>query len=170
LIVASADIAARLSRRPVFVNGFFWASAAAVGNRRLDDTAAIAAVAKRAYDEALVQSLDDIALIELVAKSSAEEGMILNALVSPLGGDGQRLIDGAGDGQLAVNPSGGANGVYLGQAAGLFAASQAFGQIRGGTQRPPMDTSKVAVVHAQSGPALQNNAVVVLSSAQRGAA
>ena len=80
LIVASAEIASGLSPRPVFVNGFYWATAAAVGNRRLDDTSAIAAVAKRAYDEARVHSLDDIALIELVAKSSAEEGMILDGL------------------------------------------------------------------------------------------
>lgn len=173
LVVASGEIATKISQRPVFVNGFFWATAAAVGNRRLEDSSAIAAVAKRAYREANIHSLDDIELIELVAKSSAEEGLILDGLVSPLGGEARDLFEGtsaSGGRRPEVNPSGGATGIYLGQAAGLFAASQATRQIRGTGGLPSMDKSKVAVVHSQSGPALQNNAVVVLSSSKRGIA
>ena len=170
LVLADAETAAQLCGNPIYVEGFAWASGAATGIRDLADSRLIGEVAARAYREAGINALSDVGVVELVAKCSAEELLILDGLVRPLGGNGRNLIREGSTlrgGSLPVNLSGGTNGIYPGQAAGLWAASQTVAHLNGTSNGESIAVGKFGVTHSQSGPALQNNAVAVFAAHQR---
>jgi acetyl-CoA acetyltransferase len=167
-IVLTTESAARASRHPyVLLRGFGWIAGRLIGDRGQIDDTGLAQAARRAYDMAGVNVLDDIDMIELVARSSFEEITMLEGLVRPLAGDARTLLrDGATarGGTLPVNPSGGASGHYLRQAAGLAAAGEVVRQLmqRAGTTQ--VKRAKRGVAHGQSGYAAQTNVVAVFEA------
>lgn len=167
IVLADPQYVAPKKRPYAFVRGFAWGTGTGNPAERPSAVDCLAATAERAYRDAGIGSLDAIDLIELVSRSSFEEVAVLSGLVKPLGGNANALInDGETerDGDLPVNPSGGSSGLYLTQSAGLAAAVEVSRQLSSKAGPVQIPGAKTGIAHGQSGPALQSNAVAILSA------
>jgi acetyl-CoA C-acetyltransferase len=160
VLLASSDIARRISPRPVLVTG----SGSAIDQhflaaREPDSLPACEAAAQMAYRAAGGLSAADFDIIEVSAGSTGGEQMVLEAL--GLAPKYKALALYQGESAASINPSGGALPADPIMATGLArlheAASQLGARASEGTGR--------ALVHGTGGFGMQNHCVVTLEVA-----
>jgi len=169
MLLASERKAKKLTDKPVWIRGFGSSlDSYMIGDRDLLD-GQLKNAAARAYKMAGIRNpLKDIDLAEVTEPYAFQELMWYEQLGFCKAGDGAKLIDKGFtdiDGELPVNPSGGAlaNNPYVSR--GLQRAVEAFLQIRGEAgERQVKKKVNTALAHGVHGFAGQCHAVTILSS------
>ena len=163
-ILASGSKAKKITKKPVWIKGVGWHQEMYyTGERDLTKISSATAAAKAAFKMAGVKPAD-IDLIELSDLFAHQGPMLLEAMGFAKPGKGPAMIrDGRTrvDGKLPVNPSGGAQSACALCAVGLVRAVECARQLRGESENR-VKGAKLALAHGQTGPAAQNNAVVIL--------
>lgn len=168
VVLAEAERARELARRPVWVAGVGWCTgAASLETRDWGGAFPVARAAAMAYGQAGVT--EPAAEIDL---AEVDDGLAHRALVHlealglvPEGEAGERLAVGRLDreGIPRVNPSGGALGEgHLGEAAGLARLSACVLQLRGEGGRMQVPRARAAVAQSWRGMPSDSAAVAVL--------
>ena len=163
-IIATAAKAKKLTKKPVWVKGVGWNQERYyAGERDFTKISSASAAAKAAFKSAGVKP-EDIDLIEMSDLFAHQGPMLLEAMGFAKPGKATKLIrEGATrvDGKLPVNPSGGALSACALCEVGLVRAVECARQLRGEAENQ-VKGAKLALAHGQTGPAAQNNAVVIL--------
>jgi acetyl-CoA C-acetyltransferase len=158
LILASEDMARRITDKPVWIRGIGWAiESYEMGDKDLAEIPSLAAAADRAYQMAGVKRpLDELDLAEIHEATSFHELMDYEALGFAKAGQAANLInEGATEmgGKLPVNPSGGSLCTNLFGASGLARAAEAALQLRGDAHGRQVAGAGLALAHGLSAPA-----------------
>lgn len=158
LILASEDMARRITDKPVWIRGIGWAiESYEMGDKDLAEIPSLAAAADRAYQMAGVKRpLDELDLAEIHEATSFHELMDYEALGFAKAGQAANLInEGATEmgGKLPVNPSGGSLSTNLFGASGLARAAEAALQLRGEAYGRQVAGAGLALAHGLSAPA-----------------
>jgi acetyl-CoA C-acetyltransferase len=170
LILASEDVARRITRKPVWVTGIAWAiDSYELGSKELSRLGSLAGAAEKAYAMAGVEKpLDDLDLAEVHDVTAFHELMACEALgLAPEGGAPSLIEEGAtrAGGRLPVNPSGGVLSANPYGASGLLRATEAALQLRGEAGQGQVSGARRAAAHgmsAPSGAAARTDCVVIL--------
>jgi acetyl-CoA C-acetyltransferase len=157
IILASEDVARRISNKPVWISGISWAiDGYDLGSKELSRLTSLAAAADRAYRMAGISDpLKELDLAEVHDITAFHELMACEALGLAAEGGGARLVeDGvtALSGALPVNPSGGVLSSNLYGASGLLRAAEAALQLRGEAGRRQVSGARRALAHGMSAP------------------
>ncbi len=158
-----------------WISGMGWATEPSfLGDRDLAEAPALQAAARQAYGEAGITSpAEAIDVAEIADTTPFQELLAYEALgLAPRPSWGDRVADGrfGPEGEMPVNPSGGAlslNPVYC---TGLIRIAEVANQVRGRAGRHQRAKVRTGLAHAASGFAMQYNTVVVLRSGEQGAA
>lgn len=159
LLVATEEIAHRVTPRPVWITGFGSSMDSQMISRRVPGRLPAAeAAAKTALRRAGLSSAKDVDVVELSAGSAAGELLAVEALGLADKGEGVSAYAGSGP---AINPSGGSLPADPVMATGLVRLAEASTQLvgRAGPGRPQADR---ALVYGSSGVGLQNHCVFTL--------
>jgi len=167
MILASEEAVKKYTDRPVWIKGMgLNQEAYHLWQRDLTRSKSCEAAAKKAYDLAGIKDpAKEIGVAEVSEMFAHQEIMFTEALGLCAEGEGAKMLESgksALDGELPVNPSGGALSACALNATGLIRAAEAGMQLRGEAGDHQVDGVKLAVAHGQCGPAAQNNAVVVM--------
>ncbi len=170
LILASENVARRITETPIWVTGIGWAiDSYDLGSKDLTRLGSLAAAAEKAYRMAGIgDPLDALDLAELHDITAFHELMAYEALGFAPEGEGGRLVEQgvtAVGGKLPVNPSGGVLCTNLYGASGLVRAAEAALQLRGeagGRQAPGARRVLAHGLSAPSGAAARTDCVVIL--------
>ncbi len=167
VILASAERAAKITDKPVWVKGLAYCSDAYhLGDRDLSDVRALEEAAKKAYAMAgVTDPAKDIDLVELYDAFTYMELMWLEGLGFCGRGEGGKLTesgDTAPGGRLPVNVSGGCLSGNPVLVAGLNRIIECALQIRGEAGERQVEGVKTAVAHGINGPCGQSHCVWVL--------
>jgi len=166
VVVASAEKAKKITDKPVWIEGVGFSHDSYLTERSLSKLSSLEEAAKRAYSMAgVTKPPDDIDLAEVHENFAHEELMAYEALGLCEEGKGAELLTSGRtgiDGDLPVNPSGGALSVNVPCAAGLARVIEAVMQIRCEAGSHQVKGIKRALAHGQTGPCAQENVVFVL--------
>jgi acetyl-CoA C-acetyltransferase len=168
-IVLTTEEKAKRSNRPVaWIKGVGWANDTYyMGDKDLWMLSSLAAAAKKAYKMAGIQNpLKEIDVAEVYDMTSFHELMEYEALGFCKQGEGGKFIDSGApfiEGELPVNPSGGALSSNPYTAVGLFRVAEAALQVSGRAGGRQVPDARVALAHGMSGLCGQSNHVVILS-------
>ena len=159
VLVASEEIARRVSRRPVWVTGMGTSmDSHSFAARGSDGLASCEAAAKMAYKKA-GWSTPKPSVAEVSASTAVTELMVLEGL--GLAEKGKGLAVAEGKGSVAVNLSGGALPADPIIATGLVRLSQAYRQLAT-PECYGLDAPTSAVVHGAGGVGMQTHCVFTL--------
>ena len=167
MILASEDKARKYTDKPIWIKGMgINQEAYHLWERDLAHSRSCQAAAKKAYELAgITDPAKEIHLAEVSELYAHQEIMFTEALgLCPEGEGAKMLASGRSKmkGELPVNPSGGALGACALAAVGLVRAAECVMQLREEAGDHQVEGVKLAVAQGHSGPAAQNNAVVVL--------
>lgn len=161
LVIATGDIAERLTASPVWITGI--GTAMDEHFFALRDPGALAAceaAAQMAYKRAGVTDPTTLSVVETSAGSAAGELMVLEALGLADAGKGTELYDGNGP---TVNPSGGSLPADPVMATGLVRLREVAAALTGKSSgMPPSASATSGLAHGTGGVGMQNHAVFVL--------
>lgn len=165
VLVTSAEVADRISAKPVWVTGIGSAiDQHFLAAREPDSLPAVTAAATSALRMAGVDSAKDFGLVEVSANSTVGELMVLEALGLA---DPYKAIDLYREGGAAtttINPSGGALPADVIMATGLVRLHEAAARLAGRVGYAETDATS-ALVHGTGGFGMQNHCVVTLEVA-----
>jgi len=166
LILASEERAREITDKPVWIEGVGSCQDAYLRDRDISSLDSLKSAASTAYKMAGVKEpSSELDVAEISEKFAHEELMIYEALGLCQEGQGKNLIERgttSRDGEMPVNPSGGALGADPVCATGLIRVVEASKQIRGeagGYQVPGVHR---ALAHGQFGICAQKNTVFIL--------
>ncbi len=167
VVLAAGDRAGRICRNPAWIKGAAsCADTYHLGYRDLTELTACRRAAGKAYEMAGVRDpRDELDVAEVSEVFSFQEMMLCEALGFCDEGGGAKLVrDGvtAFDGELPVNPSGGAVAANPTPATGLVRLAEAALQVSGEAGERQVPGVNTALAHASSGLCLQSNVVFVL--------
>ncbi len=159
VLLASADIARRVSRNPVWITGLGSSmDRHAFASRKPGVLEACEVAAKRAYLHAGWENPLQASLAEVSASSAASELMVLEALGLAKPGRGIDLLD---QDQRVINRSGGALPADPIMATGLVRLSEATRQLANPAEYGPTKPTS-AIVHAAGGVGMQTHCIFTL--------
>ena len=175
MIIASEDFVARKGIvNPAWVQGMGWATEAAfLGDRDLADMPALREAARQAFSEAGLSGPMQADVIELTGKTPYEELIIYDGLglsAPERWGDDVRSGRFETNGDLPVNPSGGAMPINPVFCSGTIRIAEAANQIRGVCGAHQIANARTAIAHASSGFAMMYQTVLVLGASREGVA
>ena len=166
LILASEERAKEITDKPVWIEGVGSCQDPYLRDRNIQNLDSLQMAARTAYKMAGVKKpFSELDVAEVSEKFAHEELMIYEALGLCQEGQGKNLIERGTtrrDGEMPVNPSGGALGADPICATGLIRVIEAAKQIRGeagGYQVPGVHR---ALAHGQFGICAQKNTVFIL--------
>ncbi|MCK4362020.1 MAG: thiolase family protein [Dehalococcoidia bacterium] len=166
LILASEERAKEITDKPVWIEGVGSCQDPYLRDRNIQNLDSLQMAARTAYKMAGVKEpFSELDVAEVSEKFAHEELMIYEALGLCQEGQGKNLIKRGTtrrDGEMPVNPSGGALGADPICATGLIRVIEAAKQIRGeagGYQVPGVHR---ALAHGQFGICAQKNTVFIL--------
>ena len=167
ILLASEERAKEITDNPVWIEGVGNChDTYYLGERTLFGCDSLKLAAENAYEMAGIDNPKrEIDLAEVHEKFSHEELIFYEALGLCKEGDGKKLIeDGITeiDGELPVNPSGGALSANPLCAAGIIRIAEAAMQIRGEAGEHQVKDVKTALAHGQNGISAQENVVFIL--------
>ncbi|MFW6113778.1 MAG: thiolase family protein [Actinomycetota bacterium] len=167
VILASGEMAGKISSRPVWVKGVGYCSDAFhLGDRDLAGVDALREAAAKAYHMAGIEEpASEIDLVELYDAFSYMELMWLEGLGFCGRGEGGELAESGKtemDGELPVNASGGCLSANPVLAAGLNRIIECVLQIRGDAGEHQVDGVSTALAHGINGPCGQSSCVWIL--------
>ncbi|MEM0438473.1 MAG: thiolase domain-containing protein [Sulfolobales archaeon] len=168
-VVASEEIARKLTDQPVWIDGVGWATEiSTISMRSMEEDVATKLAARMAYDQANVKDpRREFDFAEVDERYSYKAIQAIEALgLARIDTVASDLRDGSfsRSGSLPVNPSGGAlgEGVPL-EAHGLARLLSAYEQLRGRAGRAQLSDAEKAVVHGWRGLGTSSSIVLVLS-------
>jgi acetyl-CoA C-acetyltransferase len=166
VVLASEKKARELSDNPVWIEGVGSSQDSYIRDRNLYHLEGLEKAAKRAYQMADIKNqFAELDVAEVSERYAYEELMIYDALGFCEKGKGGTLIDSGAtfkDGQLPVNPSGGALSADPITATGLIRVVEAVMQIRGEAGACQLPDVCTALAHGQTGVCVQSNIVYIL--------
>ncbi len=166
LILAAEEKAREITDRPVWIEGVGTCQDAYLRDRSMQNLDSLQKAARTAYEMAGVKDpLAELDAAEVSEKFAHEELMIYEALGLCDEGQGKSLIERGAtrrDGEMPVNPSGGALGADPVCATGLIRVIEAAKQIRGEAGECQVPNVRRALAHGQFGMCCQKNTVYVL--------
>jgi acetyl-CoA C-acetyltransferase len=170
MILASEDVARRITSKPVWVTGIAWAiDSYELGSKELSRLGSLASAAEKAYGMAGIEKpIDDLDLAEVHDVTAFHELMAIEALgLAPEGAAAGLVEEGVtrAGGRLPVNPSGGVLSANPYGASSLLRAAEAALQLRGEAGQGQVAGAQRALAHgmsAPSGAAARTDCVVVL--------
>jgi len=170
LVIAEENMATRITDNPIWIDGIAWSvDTYHIGSKELAELAQVSIAAQRAYKMAGIDNpVKQLDLAEIHDATAFHELMEYEALGFCEKGNGAKLLkDGvtAINGELPVNPSGGALCADPYPATGLARVAEAALQLRGEADRrqvPDAETALVQGLSVASGAAAQTSCVVIL--------
>ncbi len=166
LILAAEERAKEITDKPVWIEGVGSCQDPYLRDRNIQNLDSLQKAARTAYEMSGVKEpFSELGVAEVSEKFAHEELMIYEALGLCQEGQGKNLIERGTtcrDGEMPVNPSGGALGADPICATGLIRVIEAAKQIRGeagGYQVPGVHR---ALAHGQFGICAQKNAIFIL--------
>jgi len=166
LILASEERAKEITDKPVWIEGVGSCQDSYLRDRNIQSLDSLQMAARTAYKMAGVKEpFSELDVAEVSEKFAHEELMIYEALGLCQEGEGKNLIEGGTtrrDGEMPVNPSGGALGADPVCATGLIRVIEAAKQIRGEADGYQVPDVHRALAHGQFGICAQKNTVFVL--------
>ena len=166
VILASAEKAHGITDNPVWIRGVGFCHDSYLTERPLHNLEALKLAADSAYAMAGINSpREEIDLAEIHENFSHEELMAYEALGFCDEGKGGELLESGAtraDGELPVNPSGGALSANAACAVGLARIAEAAMQIQGNAGERQVKGVKTALAHGQTGLCAQENIVFIL--------
>ncbi|MFB0561405.1 MAG: thiolase family protein [Candidatus Lokiarchaeia archaeon] len=166
VVIASEKKARELSDYPVWIEGVGNIQDSYIRDRNLHKLDSLEKAAKKAYQMAGIKKpFAELDLAEVTERYAHEELMIYEALGFCDEGKGGTLIDNCAtfmDGQLPVNPSGGALSADPITATGLIRIVEAAKQISGEAGGCQVPNVWKALAHSQTGICAQSNIVYIL--------
>jgi len=169
LVLASEDVAKKLTDNPVWIDGVGWSVDSTFWtNRDLYFPTYVQSAARMAYKMAGIKNPPkEIDVAEVYDAFSYMELMWMEGLGFCGRGEGGLMVDsGVMDmnGRLPVNPSGGVLSAHAVQAAGLARIAEAVMQLRGEAGGRQVEGAKVALAHGIEGACGQGHCVFVLGN------
>jgi acetyl-CoA C-acetyltransferase len=174
LVLASEDVARRITEKPVWVNGVGWTLDTAYWTTRdLYYPDYVEVAARQAYDMAGIREpMKEIHIAEPYDPFTYKELHHLEGLgLAPRGGSVKRLLNGDfdRDGAMPVCPSGGLLGVGNPiAAAGLMKVAELFWQLRGEAGKRQVPGTPTTGLAQAWGDLMQVGTVVVMGTHQSG--
>jgi acetyl-CoA C-acetyltransferase len=166
LVLASEEKARKITDNPVWIEGVGCCQDFYLRDRDLLKLGSLEKAARDAYEMAGVRDpLTELDLFEVSEKFAHEELMIYEALGLCRRGKGKILLEKGlteKDGEVPVNPSGGALGADPVCATGLVRIVEAAKQIRGEADGYQISGAHKALAHGQFGICAQKNWVFIL--------
>jgi acetyl-CoA C-acetyltransferase len=166
LILASEEKVREITDKPVWIEGVGSCQDPYLRDRNVQNLDSLKTAANTAYKMAGVKKpLSDLDVAEVSEKFAHEELMIYEALGLCQEGQGKNLIEKGTtrrDGEMPVNPSGGALGADPVCATGLIRVIEAAKQIRGEAGSYQVPHVRRALAHGQFGICAQKNTVFIL--------
>ena len=166
LILASEERAREITDKPVWIEGVGSCQDPYLRDRDISSLDSLRSAASTAYEMAGVKEpLSELGVAEISEKFAHEELMIYEALGLCQEGQGKNLIERGTtrrDGEMPVNPSGGALGADPVCATGLIRVVEAAKQIRGEADGYQVPDVRRALAHGQFGICAQKNTVFIL--------
>ncbi len=166
LILASEERAKEITDKPVWIEGVGSCQDSYLRDRNIQSLDSLQSAARTAYKMAGVKEpFSELDVAEVSEKFAHEELMIYEALGLCQEGEGKNLIERGTtrrDGEMPVNPSGGALGADPVCATGLIRVIEAAKQIRGEAGGYQVPDVRRALAHGQFGICAQKNTVFVL--------
>ena len=166
VILAAEDKAKKITDKPVWIEGVGTCQGSYLRDRDIVKLDSLQMAAKAAYKMAGIKDpLAELDVAEVSEKFAHEELMIYEALGLCKEGGGKKLIEKGTtrkNGDLPVNPSGGALGADPTCATGLIRVIEAAKQIRGEANGYQVRGVRKALAHGQFGICAQKNTVWIL--------
>ena len=166
VILASEEKARKFTDRPVWIEGVGICQDYYLRDRNIENLDSLQTAARTAYKMAGIKNpLAELDVAEVSEKFAHEELMIYEALGLCKEGQGKNLMEKGTtrrDGDMPVNPSGGALGADPICATGLIRVIEAAKQIRGEANGYQVPGVRRALAHGQFGMCAQKNTVYIL--------
>ena len=167
ILLASEERAKEITDSPVWIEGVGnCQDTYYLGERTLSGCDSLKLAAENAYEMAGISNPKrEIDLVEVSENFSHEELIFYEALGLCKEGEGKKLIDDGItdiDGELPVNPSGGALSANPLCATGLIRIAEATMQIRGEAGGHQVKDVRTSLAHGQTGICAQDNIVFIL--------
>jgi len=167
ILLASEERAKEITDSPVWIEGVGnCQDTYYLGERTLSGCDSLKLAAENAYEMAGISNPKrEIDLVEVSENFSHEELIFYEALGLCKEGEGKKLIDDGVtdiDGELPVNPSGGALSANPLCATGLIRIAEATMQIRGEAGGHQVKDVRTSLAHGQTGICAQENVVFIL--------
>jgi len=166
LILAAEERAKEITDKPVWIEGVGSCQDPYLRDRNIQNLDSLQTAARTAYKMAGVKEpSSELDVAEVSEKFAHEELMIYEALGLCQEGQGKNLIERGTtrrDGEIPVNPSGGALGADPVCATGLIRVIEAAKQIRGEAGGYQVPDVRRALAHGQFGICAQKNTVFIL--------
>ena len=166
VVLASAEKASGITDNPVWIRGVGFSHDSYLTERPLHKLEALKSAADSAYAMAGINApREDIDLAEIHENFAHEELMAYEALGFCDEGKGVELLQSGAtrmEGELPVNPSGGALSANAACAVGLARIAEAAMQVRREAGERQVQGVNTALAHGQTGPCAQENIVFVL--------
>jgi acetyl-CoA C-acetyltransferase len=168
LILAPEELALKITDDPVWITGAgLCQETYYLGDRDLSVSLSMEKAAHQAYKLAkIVDPKREINLVELFEHSAYEELILAEALGLCDKGKGASLSSEI-DGEIPINPSGGAIGAFTPCATGINRIVEVAKQIRGEADGHQVQNVNRAIAHGQIGFCAQNNIVYVLEGGRK---
>lgn len=168
LILASEERAKEITGKPVWIEGVGSCQDPYLRDRDIQNLDSLRSAARTAYKMAGVKEpFSELNVAEVSEKFAHEELMIYEALGLCQEGQGKNLIERGTtrrDGEMPVNPSGGALGADPVCATGLIRVIEAAKQIRGEADGYQVPNVRRALAHGQFGICAQKNTIFILGA------
>lgn len=168
LILASEERAKEITGKPVWIEGVGSCQDHYLRDRDIQNLDSLQSAARTAYKMAGVKEpFSELNVAEVSEKFAHEELMIYEALGLCQQGQGKNLIERGTtrrDGEMPVNPSGGALGADPVCATGLIRVIEAAKQIRGEADGYQVPNVRRALAHGQFGICAQKNTIFILGA------
>ncbi|MHA1489187.1 MAG: thiolase family protein [Promethearchaeota archaeon] len=163
LLLAPEHHALKITDKPVWITGVGWnQDPYYLGDRDLSRNKSMELAGKMAYDAAGIKDpANEIDVAELSEAFAHEELIFAESLGLAEAGKASTLNSGI-DGDIAINPSGGALGGNPPCATGLIRVIEAAKQLRGEANGYQVKNVKKAIASGQIGMCAQNNILYVL--------
>ena len=166
VVLASEEKAKKITDKPVWVEGVGTCQDRYLRDRDIAKLDSLEAAARTAYKMAgITKPFAEIDVAEVSEKFAHEELMIYEALGLCKKGQAKSLIEKGTtcvDGDMPVNPSGGALGADPVCATGLIRVIEVAKQVRGEAGRHQVPNVRRALAHGQFGICAQKNTVFIL--------
>jgi len=163
ILLAPEQQAKKITDNPVWITGVGYnQDTYYLGDRSLYESQSMEAAGKMAYKAAGIKDpKNEIHVAELFEHFAHEEAIFIEALGLAERGKGTSLNSNL-DGDLPINPSGGALGGNAPCATGLIRIIEAVKQLQGKAEEYQVKGAKKALASGQQGLCAQNNIVYVL--------
>jgi len=168
LILAPEKLASKITDNPVWITGVgLCQETYYLGDRDLSISVSMEKAAQQAYKRAGINDpKKEIDFLELFEHSAYEELVLTEALGLCEKGKGASLSSEI-DGEIPINPSGGAIGAFTPCATGITRLVEAAKQIRGEADNHQVKVANRAIAHGQIGFCAQNNIVFILEGGKK---